>query len=48
MLEIIKHLTGLCGDHFHPSIITLLASGVGFTSIYSYFRYKYFNSKIDK
>jgi hypothetical protein len=42
MLEIIRHTLGLCGEHSHPNFLTLLASGIGFTSIYSYIKYKYF------
>jgi len=25
MIEIIKHVTGFCGEHFHPNIWTALA-----------------------
>jgi hypothetical protein len=42
MLEIVRHTFGLCGEHSHPNLFTLLASGVGFTGIYSYIKYKYF------
>lgn len=42
MLEIIKHTLGLCGEHSHPNLFTLFVSGIGFTSIYSYIKYKYF------
>lgn len=48
MIEVIKHLTGVCGEHSHPSILTLLASGVGVSGIYSYIKYRYFNKKADK
>ena len=27
MIEFIKHALGLCGEHSHPSLITLIASG---------------------
>jgi hypothetical protein len=42
MLEVIRHALGVCGEHSHPNIFTLLVSGIGFTSIYSYIKYKYF------
>ena len=45
MLEIVRHTFGLCGEHSHPNVFTLLASGVGFTGIYSYIKYKYFTKK---
>ena len=45
MIEIIKHSLGLCGEHFHPNIFTLLISGFGFTGLYSYIKYKYFTKK---
>lgn len=48
MIEVIKHLTGVCGEHSHPSLITLLASGVGVSGICSYIKYKYFNKRSDK
>ena len=25
MIEFFKHLIGLCGDHWHPNVITLMA-----------------------
>ena len=28
MAEVIKHALGLCGEHFHPNIWTLLTRGV--------------------
>jgi hypothetical protein len=46
MLEALKHILGICGEHSHPSLLTLLASGVGISGIYSYIRSKYFNKKI--
>ena len=36
MIEFIKHALGLCGEHSHPSLLTLIASGgvLGTTFIY--------------
>ena len=36
MAEIIKHALGICGDHWHPNLLTLLLGGVGLSTIYSY------------
>jgi hypothetical protein len=40
MLEILKHTFGFCGEHWHPNIFTILASGLGLTPAYSYIKYK--------
>ena len=40
MIEAIKHALGLCGEHWHPNIFTLLLSGVGLLPTYSYIKYK--------
>ena len=36
MIEFIKHLTGMCGEHSHPTLLTLIASGgvLGTTFVY--------------
>tara|TARA_R110002033_G_scaffold57341_2_gene106444 strand:+ start:153 stop:338 length:186 start_codon:yes stop_codon:yes gene_type:complete len=36
MTEIIKHIFGFCGEHFHPNIWTLLIGGFGISTIFSY------------
>lgn len=36
MAEIIKHALGLCGEHYHPNLLTLLLGGVGFSTIFTY------------
>jgi len=36
MTEVIRHALGFCGEHWHPNIWTLLAGGVGSTTIFSY------------
>ena len=46
MAEFIKHALGLCGEHFHPNLWTLLIGGaciliykhIGFSTIFSYVR----------
>ena len=38
MVEVIKHALGLCGEHFHPNLWTLLLGGVGLSTIFSYVR----------
>jgi len=40
MIEIIKHSLGFCGEHWHPNIFTLLASGFGIYPAYSYIKFK--------
>jgi len=36
MIEFLKHALGLCGEHNHPSLLTLIASGgaLGTTFVY--------------
>tara|TARA_B110000858_G_scaffold50324_1_gene58203 strand:- start:257 stop:445 length:189 start_codon:yes stop_codon:yes gene_type:complete len=36
MAEAIRHALGLCGEHFHPNLWTLLIGGFGITTIFSY------------
>ena len=38
MAEFIKHALGICGEHFHPNLWTLLIGGVGILSLFSYIR----------
>lgn len=40
MVEAIKHALGLCGEHWHPNIFTLLLSGVGLYGPIHYIKYK--------
>jgi len=40
MIEVIKHSLGLCGEHFHPNIFTLLLGGLGATPAFNYIYYK--------
>ena len=40
MIEVIKHSLGLCGEHFHPNIFTLLLGGLGVTPTFNYIYYK--------
>jgi len=45
MVEVAKHALGLCGEHSHPSLLTLLAGAGGGVTIFSYIKYKYFTRK---
>ena len=47
MVEFIKHTLGLCGEHYHPNLLTLLIGGVGFSTIFSYVR-SYIKCKINQ
>ncbi len=40
MLEILKHSLGLCGEHWHPNIFTLLMGGFGSLPVLSYIKHK--------
>ena len=35
-MEIIRHISGMCGEHFHPNIFTFILSGFGSAPIFSY------------
>lgn len=47
MTEFIRHTLGLCGEHWHPNLFTLLAGGFGFSTIISYLYFN-FKCKINK
>jgi hypothetical protein len=36
MIEVIKHTLGICGEHWHPNIFTLLISGFGIKLVIKY------------
>ena len=36
MAEIFRHISGMCGEHFHPNIWHLLVGGFGISTILSY------------
>jgi hypothetical protein len=40
MVEIIKHSLGVCGEHWHPNLFTLLMSGLGLSPAFYYIKYK--------
>jgi hypothetical protein len=40
MIEAVKHALGLCGEHWHPNIFTLLLSGFGLYGPLHYIKYK--------
>lgn len=41
MIEFIKHALGICGEPWHPNIFTFILSGLGFTPVLAYIKYKY-------
>jgi len=41
MIEIIKHMFGICGEHFHPNIFTFILSGFGISLTLNYIYFKY-------
>jgi hypothetical protein len=47
MIEVVKHVLGLCGEHFHPNLLNLSALSLGLTGTISYIKYK-LNYKIKK
>ena len=38
MIDTIKHFLGLCGEG-HPSLLTFLISGIGFSGILTYIKF---------
>jgi hypothetical protein len=40
MIEFIKHITGACGEHWHPNVWTFMVSGVGIITGFNYIKYK--------
>lgn len=38
MVEFLRHAVGLCGEHFHPSLLSLLVAGVGLTGVWHWLR----------
>jgi hypothetical protein len=40
MVEVLKHMLGICGEHWHPNVFTFIISGVGSLPIITYIRYK--------
>jgi hypothetical protein len=41
MVEIIKHSLGFCGEHWHPNLFTMIASGLGLSPALNYIYFKY-------
>lgn len=48
MIEFVKHILGLCGEHWHPNLLTIIASGFGLLPVLEYLKYKYFNNGTNK
>tara|TARA_B110000879_G_C11145876_1_gene502434 strand:- start:835 stop:1005 length:171 start_codon:yes stop_codon:yes gene_type:complete len=40
MIELIKHTLGICGEHWHPNVITLLAGSPIFLTAVHYIKCK--------
>lgn len=40
MIEFIKHALGICGEHWHPNIWTILTGSVGLTPAFYYIKNK--------
>jgi hypothetical protein len=40
MIEFIKHATGACGEHWHPSLLTVLTGFLGITTSIYYLKYR--------
>ena len=40
MIEFLRHALGLCGEHWHPNIWTLLLGGLGLQQSFLYIKYK--------
>ena len=40
MVEFLKHALGLCGEHWHPNIFTIILGGLGLSAPLSYIKYK--------
>tara|TARA_R110001606_G_scaffold124698_1_gene258138 strand:- start:5 stop:181 length:177 start_codon:yes stop_codon:yes gene_type:complete len=40
-MEFLRHSLGLCGEHAHPNIFTIILGGLGSTPIFSYIYYKF-------
>jgi len=47
MIELVKHALGICGEHWHTNIFTILLGGLGLTPAfnYIYFKLKSYNDK---
>lgn len=47
MAELIKHALGLCGEHYHPNLLTLLIGGFGISTSLLYIK-SYIKCKINQ
>ena len=41
MIEFLKHFFGLCGEHFHPNIWTILMGSTGITTVVYFIKSKF-------
>mgnify|MGYP001078162768 FL=1 len=40
MIELVKHALGICGEHWHPNIFTVILGGLGITPAFNYIYFK--------
>jgi hypothetical protein len=38
MMEVLRHAIGFCGEHWHPSLMTIVASGFGLVPAVAYIK----------
>jgi hypothetical protein len=48
MIEFLRHITGLCGEHWHPNFITLLAGSPALLACFYYIRASYLSLFLKK
>ena len=41
MIEFLTYALGICGDHWHPNILTFLLSGLGLSPALNFIYYKF-------
>jgi hypothetical protein len=41
MFEYVKHFLGLCGEHWHPSLMTILMGGTAIVPSFVYMKSKF-------
>jgi hypothetical protein len=41
MMEMLRHLIGFCGEHWHPSLMNVIASGFGFIPAVAYVKSRF-------
>jgi hypothetical protein len=41
MMEVLRHAIGFCGEHWHPSLMTIVASGFGLVPAVAYIKSRF-------